>query len=406
MFYYPSKNIGGAQFLILRLSEWIVKNSDFKVCVCDYADGFIASSLTKNTAISIIPFNGNKVHIPVNSYLVLFANFVFRMNDYFSFDNSNRIFYWSVHPYNIISNFRFFSSFYLFDSQKRRIAEGLSKLICKDSLYFMDEPNLKVNEVFFGNKFAIKDYMQILVPKSNSLQSLQFKKKNENYIRIAWLGRLDSDKINSVKMLFREVNALPNKDDIIIDIIGNGKLEQDVKRYVSNIPIRVEFKGKMQGIELSDYIRAYVDIGFAMGTSSLEFAMNGTPVIAADVYKKMYNAGEIKYDLLYEMNGYSVGDIYRDGIQRHRNFPAILNYINCNYQYCAKKYYDYVQSNFIIDAVAPKFLRMLQAQKEEDRKDVFQVLEELNEVYSGTIYSKAARLKGMIKKYINILSSF
>ena len=105
----------------------------------------------------------------------------------------------------------------------------------------------------------------------------QFDKHNNK--KIIWIGRIVDFKIPSIFVL---LNFLKRRKDYSLSIVGYGE-EDKIIDYIQKIQLdegQVRLLGKVEYSELGSVIQEH-SIGYAMGTSIIEIARYGLPVIMA-----------------------------------------------------------------------------------------------------------------------------
>lgn len=402
IFYYPSKTIGGAQLLFIRLADYISRETEYEVYYVDFFNGF-SKIFLKNSKIKYIDFEENqKTIIPNYSCVIIPANFIFGVEKRFA-DNKNIVFLiWSIHPHNIKPNFINLRNRTLLSIKNRKHFGGLLvSLYNKGFFYFMDYANYITNADFF--RFSIPGIKYLQIPIGTGLLP-EYVNRDEGikkeYLNIAWLGRLDSDKINSVKVIFNELESSEYKHRIVFFIIGVGTDLEDLLNLIELYSFKIEIVGQLFGEELDDFITKNIDIGVAMGTSALEIAKRAKPVIMIDVCDKVYKSHKLKYDFLYQIEAYSLGSIYPfiNNEKRHHYFNDALNLIVNNYDFYAEKSYQYVKNNHTIEIVANKLLTNIQTIDWEDSNFLYEKLNEINNILLSHENSYQIKLLNTIKK--------
>lgn len=296
-FFYPAKNVGGAQILFARVAQYLA-TKHIQVVILDYGESYISNYLLENET----PF----LHLIVNkdnslisetlsdSILLLSLSFINLIDKALDIPDECRIMFWDLHPYNVIEN-TFFSYFYKNDqfnsiTTTLKIIEKsrLLKLKCylnlahkKNGLVFMCRRNFLTNHSFFNLDFQPK-YIPVSIDNQEVLNTDFHENitvnRQSNTIRVGWLSRLEKDKVNILNLLIKDLAIYAQKKNIkiILHIIGEGSYYKFIKK-TNNITICL--KGKLLGSELTPYIHQNLDIGFAMGMSALEFATRSIPTV-------------------------------------------------------------------------------------------------------------------------------
>ena len=90
-------------------------------------------------------------------------------------------------------------------------------------------------------------------------------------------------------------------------VIGDGEYLDSVKA-LAKANVNIVVAGRRSGAELNNYLLHRCRLGFAMGTSALEFAALGIPVVAVDPSKKIVDCGKMRLRWLHEVEHYDLGN--------------------------------------------------------------------------------------------------
>lgn len=129
---------------------------------------------------------------------------------------------------------------------------------------------------------------------------------SKDRICVAWLGRLDSDKIESVVNLVH--NLYYNSGDyrgIDLHIIGGGNAKSRIRVADYEDRITFHFPSYLYGDELNDYLLANADFAVAMGISALDIARLSIPVVLPIVTHNRITCDKFVY--LYDTKDYTLG---------------------------------------------------------------------------------------------------
>ena len=139
----------------------------------------------------------------------------------------------------------------------------------------------------FNKKFR-KTYIPLFYPQEEKeLKGRDDQRENE--INLVWLGRLATgSKTNSLINIINNFYQYKTDKKKKLHIIGNGLGENYIKDYTKQYKKNIQFifTGSLTGDDLVDYLIKNTDIGFAMGTSMLNFAALRLPVIGAHEAQK------------------------------------------------------------------------------------------------------------------------
>ena len=128
---------------------------------------------------------------------------------------------------------------------------------------------------------------------------------NANEINVAWLGRLDGDKIQS--LIYFVENAFDSIDNLKMNVhlIGNGN-KKDVlgfNKYAGHV--RFIFNSALYGETRDQYLVDNADLVIAMGISAIDAAKLAIPTIVPIISTQKIR--EDKFVYLYDIKNYSLG---------------------------------------------------------------------------------------------------
>lgn len=353
-FCYPSRVAGGAEFLFVKCAKYLASTNHYRVSYIDYDDGFGYNLLSKGTAIEHVSYcKGKKVQLKENTIVITPLSELPLLERHFEAPQSLKYLIWSINPYNLVSyiNLHRHKLFTIGEKRRARIGERLKELSEKGIIRYMDYNNYYWNSTVFNFSINQKYYLPISVDDF-SIPAITSRSFDDNSISFLWLGRLDIDKYNTVLTLLNELDKLANKYKVTLYIVGSGKKEKELRDLSQQNNAKVIFTGPLFGDKLKDLIVNKIDIGYAMGTSALDIATFGKPVIVAGVLDYPYKAGEQKdYVLMSEIDNY---DVVSPGYYRNdfnRNFNGLVDYIMMNYNECAFSCSEYVNKNHSMTSV-------------------------------------------------------
>ncbi|MFD1359102.1 hypothetical protein ACFQ4X_14375 [Fictibacillus halophilus] len=373
-FFYPSRVVGGAEYLFIRLANKL-SELGYKVFIVDYKDGFLRKNVIKDVTV-IDYFEGEKVEFTFNTHLILPPLFLNKMKELFSVSNNKRIncFFWSIAPHNVVSGIRgfhrFSSLFKLNEYEKYffcvrpvkslKIKKILNELHDSNGIFFMDYPNYLKNQEIFRLKF---DPKYIPIPIEEPIQDKSPKTYKNKKITLAWYGRLGGEKVEALMKVLKDINTLYKEgkvtDLIEFLVIGDGEHLSDVEKFASkNISFTIKFLGTLGNEEAKELIAEKVDLAFAMGTSALEIGQTMTPVVSLDFSLKPFPS-DYKYCWIFERKGYSVGNQVRAKLPNKHTMENIINDLNEDYENLAYHSYKYVNKNHNLNKIISMLIEAL-----------------------------------------------
>ena len=333
VFFYPSRILGGAEYLFIRLSRFLAERG-FHVFYVDYSDGFARKELAGTDVVFWDFKDGEKTPIDAGDYLITPLSNFYRLPDYVDLHLPRmRLFFWSLHPYNVVhvlpeckmlmrlpeTYHRVFLNLF-FPGNYKRVRGLLNDLNKADAIWFMDEPNLSLNRSLWKIPFS-DDYLPIpLEALGNDRTISDF---CPDRLRIAILGRLSLDKIYSVINVLNRFLAYRTARKRVCHIIGDGEASGLIDDAKYTAQIEMQFHTSLKNRELDTFLAENVDILFAMGTSCLAGASLGIPVIQMDYGFSPYISDHFHF--LYDAKGFSLGDHYEKINPRDCSFQSVLD---------------------------------------------------------------------------------
>lgn len=411
--FYPAVGIGGAQILFARIAESLASEG-FKIVIVDFGNGYINNYLKNRIEFSHVLLGPkDKYESDADDVILLALSMIFSYKNSIEPNAKTRLAFWDLHPYNLIENtaFSFFykrSPFgwlstllkYIEFKRINKIRLIIDYLADKNALYFMCQKNYLFNKEFFGCA-ANPNFLPIpipLIPDNlvNSSENIVFQKtsvsdidvkKKENFLgllNIGWISRLDLDKIPVLNLLIEDIDrfaASTSKYKIIIHIIGEGSAINDIR-----CPKHVERRmiGRLEQNILSSYVAKNIDIGFAMGTSVLEFAARKKPAVMVpsptlyDYFKKRrcryvwlhqaetfdvavedYYSPTVLHQFadilkMYESNSELLAQTSKDYVLRAHSLKSVTNSLKLNISRLNFYYSDYINTGFAKKTYAEK----------------------------------------------------
>ncbi len=348
-FLYPSKRVGGAQLLFIRLAIELCKYDDIQVYVVDYPEGYLKSQLKDYVQITILPFVEGKVAIGNGTVLITplsnFADLTYMVKGDLA---SMKFLFWSIHPSNLLHVLTAHGR--KFFANKEKIAFYFQNFSESKHIIYMDEANfLAVNDLIKIEKKP--EYLQIPL----EIKEYVSKEKNKNeVINIAWLGRISYDKVYSIIKIIDEIKLIAIDNNVVFHIIGSGEKQDQLESYLKESGIKYVLKGVLEGDSLSTYMLENIDLGVAMGTSCMEFATRKIPVFLIDFSVSKFPV-DVKYNWLFETQDYTLGSDVNSATTRNHTFIELINEY-CNNDTLGEKCYQYVVKNHDIKKVTKELI--------------------------------------------------
>ncbi|NLZ72478.1 MAG: glycosyltransferase family 4 protein [Bacteroidales bacterium] len=199
-------------------------------------------------------------------------------------------------------------------------------------------------------------------PDSETIR-LSLKNIEDKVANIAWLGRLDGDKIYSVinflDNLYEALGEKTAKFHIIGD--GNAVTRINISKYTPKI--QIVFCSYLFGEKRDKYIMENADFVVAMGMSAIEIAPLKVPVVLPIVSPSPFREDVFLY--LYETKYFCPGwslDGFAKASLKGRTCEIIINDIYAEEKKVeiGQKCYDYAIENFSVNKNAEKVLQIIE----------------------------------------------
>lgn len=370
IFFYPSKMVGGAEFLFARIANCLSKLYNKTVFYIDYKDGFIRTN-TKFRDFNFLDFeDGKKTDLDIEGTIITPISNIYRVNDYINFKNDNiHLIFWTLHTYNLI---HVMPEAIILEKFSADFNKFILKNFCKNtynvfkylleqcgilnSIFHMDNTTYAFNKRIFEDALYEK-----YLPIASETKDLYSNGKiiNGNEINIAILGRLYMEKTMSLLNVINNLDKLQTDKIKKIHIIGNG----DCKKLIKNNDFKrceIIFKDTLTGTLLDEYLINNVDILFAMGTSCLEGAALKLPVVVIPYSYTKFSLD--KFHFLFESYLYTLGTSVKEYKKiAHYSMEDIINLVYNNNRKIeiGEKCYEYFCNTHSIETITNKLLTII-----------------------------------------------
>lgn len=364
-FYCPSKKIGGEQQLYIRCATYLVTHTDAKVFYVDYTDGYAQEVLSEKVIridkghLSTYKFEEDTLFIIALSYIDKYYE-LFNVND---LPQGFRFLFWSLQPYNLTGKILIRNKYnLLLPWQKKQFRDILYPLCNSGIIRIMDYNNYYTLHQVFGLNLNEIDYLPVPIDDDyiRNAESISFSRTCTDKMSFLWLSRIDHDKKHTLMTIVNELNIVNRSHPCRLYIVGDGNALEEIRRFASDKEVEIIFVGRCFGDKLDSLIDTKVDVGVGMGTSGLEIAKRGKPVIMKMVMKKTYEAGVVNdYIFLHQEYGYSLGspDFYVEG---QSYFASKVEELLSDYSTCAKKDYEYTKKSHSIETTGRLLKRVME----------------------------------------------
>jgi hypothetical protein len=318
-FFYPVRTIGGAQLAFARIAHEFSRRPGWSVVLVDFEDGFIRRMLSDwGAEFEYIAYRARGAQVDVGD-TTLFLSYGGLPHDLRALraSSNSRVILWSLFPQAILAYFRFGFAYKrlpiairaglcrLCEPRRwRQIKSFTAGLEQSGALLYMDGPNATF-PASIGLPAVIAQYLPVPIT-DHPLSSFQWSDR----LSLAWLGRLAHDKANTICAMLELCSSYATAEEVEIDfhIIGNGPAKSRLQKFAAP-GVRKFFPGVLQDSALDEYVAQHVKVGFAMGTSLLEFAMRRVPTLVGDYSNGALSGSKLPLRWLLPNADFSLGEI-------------------------------------------------------------------------------------------------
>ncbi len=353
LFYYPSKTVGGAQTLFIRLANYFSEQENYDVYIVDYDDGYLRKNIINS--VNVIEYEERKTVGLDNVIVISPLSMILSIHKYLPLITGKFLF-WGIHPENLIDilrgSYRLKRKFSNVDNvlkcinivQYFKIKKELTKLLNCREVFFMDRDNMERSLSFYHlEEYNDKNFVPIPIMENN-LEVSYLNKKN-----MAWVGRICHDKVQSLLYSLKKINSI-TKEKVNFYIIGDGDYIDLVKQE-NYENINIIQKGFISNSALAPFLlEKHVGLVFAMGTSILETSYLKIPSMLVDPsYLKINDSYTPKW--AYEIKDYTLGSLNPD--KKMGSFESMYQeYLKDSKNLIGSECYNYVVNKHKLEKTA------------------------------------------------------
>jgi len=363
VFFYPSRVVGGAEFLFSRLTEYL--SQEHNCYIVDYSDGIYRKINPTLSEENYITYE-EQLTLPEESHIVSYPSEINRLQKCLKNNkNVSNLLLWSVHPDNFENTIPF-----------KRVNKKLMQQICypciKESIYtlldnnalvFMDGGINERYEMLYGcdkERLNADNYLPIPIVMQEEADEANLEVTDNTHINICWLGRLSEEKTYPLLKVIEDLNMIENIK-INFDIIGEGSQEY----MLDSLEISKHITSRKLGTIVDDLDRQLkkYDLLFAMGTSMLEGGRLKIPTILVDgSYTKM--SKNYKYKWIFDTKDFVLGSFEISKYTKNNKLTMfdIIEAIKdkTKSKEIAYMCYDYVKQNHAIENISQQLVSYIQ----------------------------------------------
>jgi hypothetical protein len=321
LFYYPTHPVGGVVMLFSRVARWLAEQSGVRAGVIDYADGLLARQAGERVDhVTFTP--GERAPIPAGATIVTPLSHLYSIHKHLAVPRDTRIVCWVLHPFEVKAFFpravflrhrrAEWTRSYVrlcFGPERRAVARALRYLHEHVGLYFMDMSVWKATSIIIGGRDFETPVMLPICSPERAPPALPRKALEPDVLDVAWLGRTEDQKINSIVRIAKDAvgHAAKTGQRVRFHVIGDGT---DLAYLQATMPrgpgFEAVYTGVLVGPALDEYLWRSVDILIAQGTACLDGASLGLPTAIIDASHQEIGP-DFNYRWLFEADGLDLG---------------------------------------------------------------------------------------------------
>lgn len=369
-FFYPSRVVGGAEFLIIRMARQLVIQGH-QITIIDFADGFIAKELS-DTAINMIPYTyEDEVPLPAGTTLILTAMIPAPINN-LKLNSQIKVLVFCMDKFSFISKVPGLkilpqTSFSDIKEQlESRFPEGHQQMrrilqhhIDHQGMIFIESTSILANKLMYDLSMPEADMDAAICP-TPCPESVMPKyvdlpvPVNPRHFNVGWLGRLSEEKFHCVVYMIKNLSQYMSSHPHLsttLHVIGDGYFKESLSQIELPPNLECRWVGTLIKQELDYYLKHKVDVLFGMGTSLLESAKLKIPTVIIDSSYTPIDA-DYKVAWLFESHSFLLGEYSGNTrVERTHSFADILHAIYQDGQKApfGSRCYEYFQKNHSLD---------------------------------------------------------
>lgn len=370
-FYLPSSVYGGTELLMLRLANYLADIKKYTITIYTAKGSFIErnNAYIKNNIIIKYDIEraNEKKFIISSKYLLELSHLINRIEDV-------DFYIWQLQPIELINQFfplRKFdrNMFYynliidiFYNKRKQLVKNLLKKYNSNNQLYFMDLDNYNETNNYLHLELESPIYIPVAVPFNDITQRDH---TPPDIITFCVISRLSYNfKYYPILHFLKSLEEYSKKKrmTIKVKIIGDGEAFDELKRYSESSSLIIELYGHMNIEAVYKEVFPSVNIYFGMGTSLIDSAKYSIPTIITNISNENTSENEIKYSLLYESIGYSLGSYENKGLH---SLSDLLDLILLNPKKHGDLCFNYAKENHSANQVFEKLINNINKNTEK-----------------------------------------
>lgn len=362
--------MGGCSILFLRLARYLTLKGLAECVLVDFVDGYMALNAF---GIPTREYGAENIYIEEGAIFVTQSSPPWTRFERITFAPKARLFYWNVHPFNLVPVLPFTGGSSIAFRKSRLIKSTLLRshyscvsnfvlfLSKSGGLAFMDRENLISTEEHL--EVLIEDPKFLPIPVDSKPNIWIDRKHFSTQINLLWVGRVVDFKYHILRFAITQIGA-EKTSDISLTIVGDGDYLARLQRFcLSQRYTNIYFRAPVPHESLQNLMLQF-DLILAMGTTAIEAGMLGIPVVIMDpsygVVKESYS-----FRWLHDVDSFDLGSFsyHRDCERIENSQPRLLmdlvSQYRINREDLSERVHTYTYTRHSLDNVVPKFMEAL-----------------------------------------------
>ena len=381
-FFFPYPYISGIPVLFANLTNYLLEDDKHEINIIDYKNGALIRSCKPNSKLNFIEFKDfESCIIDFETHLIIQAGLPYKLRQELKITDKVKILQWAAHESNLVpylsrfnfilkvqnSNLIIHKIFKLINNKAYKILSSwISMMINRGSIVFMTQEiyNNTTKYLFLKNTHSVTYLPNFSFGETNynELIIINKAKKINQELNLSWVGRIADFKIHILNYSILKLSdyAFKTQTKINFHIIGSGELERILNLDSQNQYFKIIKVGALEKDVVDKYLEKNIDAMFSMGTSALDGARIGLPVVLLDQSVTKVKDGYI-FKFLFEAKGFDLGHPVSnlDFEIGNKTLENIISEIILNYKNVSKKTLDYYSDNHSIESVSTKLLNLI-----------------------------------------------
>jgi hypothetical protein len=381
-FFFPYPYISGIPVLFANLTNYLLKDDKHEINIIDYKNGALIRSCKPNSKLNFIEFKDfESCIIDFETHLIIQAGLPYKLRQELKITDKVKILQWAAHESNLVpylsrfnfilkvqnSNLIIHKVFKLINNKAYKILSSwISMMINRGSIVFMTQEiyNNTTKYLFLKNTHSVTYLPNFSFGETNYNEQIIINKakKINQELNLSWVGRIADFKIHILNYSILKLSdyAFKTQTKINFHIIGSGEFERILNLDSQNKYFKIIKVGALEKDVVDKYLEKNIDAMFSMGTSALDGARIGLPVVLLDQSVTKVKDGYI-FKFLFDSKGFDLGHPISNSDFKigNKTLENILSEIIKNYKDVSKKTLDYYIENHSIESVSKKLLNLI-----------------------------------------------